>query len=589
MIAATNFKLLMRLWRHTGKMRHRQIWGLMTLMLISSFMEVISIGSVLPFLGVLTAPERIFLHPAAQTFILAFGLTSADQLLFPVTVIFCCFAIIAAIVRLLLLWVSTRLSFAIGADLSIKIYRKTLYQPYSIHCERNSSEVINGVSNKTNIVINAVIVPALTLFNSAIMLVTILLALFIVLPGVSLTVFGGFGFIYLIIIVLTRKKLLFNSNKIANESTLVLKALQEGLGGIRDVLISGTQEFYCKIYRKSDLNLRRAQADNLFIGSFPKHGIESLGLVLIAVVAYFLTQGANSIGSAIPTLGAVALGAQRLLPVLQQLYNSWSAILGSQSSLDDTLKLLDQPLPQHLFNVKGAHLTFKNTLSLKKINFRYNDNSPFLFKEFNLTIKKGSRIGFIGETGSGKSTLLDIIMGIQKPFQGTLEIDGEVINSSNIVSWQKNIAHVPQVIYLADISIAENIAFGVPIEQIDFERVILAAEQAQIADTISTWPDKYHTVVGERGVRLSGGQRQRIGIARALYKQADIIVFDEATSALDSATEKVVMNAINNLSSNLTLIIVAHRITTLEGCDTIVKLSKIGMVTVGKYNDIMSI
>ncbi|WP_301102056.1 ABC transporter ATP-binding protein [Propionivibrio sp.] len=506
----------------------------------------------------------------------------------PLSIIFGLAALMTGVMRLLLLWASTRLSFATGADLSISIYRRTLYQPYAVHVARNSSEVISGIAGKANSVIYSIIVPALTLISASIMLCTILLALLSVDPVIALAAFGGFGLIYAFIIRLTRNRLLIDSQCIARESIHVIKSLQEGLGGIRDVLIDGSQSTYCQVYRDADLPLRRAQGNSIFISLSPRYGMEALGMLLIATLAYTLAQQTDGIARAIPVLGAFALGAQRLLPVLQQAYASWSGIQSGQASLQDTLELLDQPLPSHAAWPTITPLSFQHQISLKQLSFRYSPQTPWVLNMLDLTIAKGCRIGFVGTTGSGKSTLLDIVMGLLQPNEGTLEIDGQPITVHNHRAWQAHIAHVPQAIFLADSTIEENIAFGVPKNQIDPERVRQAAHQAQIADTIETWNRQYQTVVGERGVRLSGGQRQRIGIARALYKQADVIIFDEATSALDNETEEAVMQAIECLSEDLTVLIIAHRLTTLKNCTQIVELGDGGIKRIGSYQDIVS-
>lgn len=580
--------LFVRLWRHISLRRRKQFSLLLILMVVTSFAEIVSIGAVLPFLGVLTAPERVFEHSAIQPLIQTFRLTTPQQLLLPLTIIFGFAAMLSGLMRLLLLWASTRLSFATGADLSISIYRRTLYQPYTVHCTRNSSQVINGISTKANLVIYQTIVPILTLISSSIMLVVILVALIIVNPVAALVVFGGFGALYGLVIHLTRKRLLNGSQQIAIESTKVIKSLQEGLGGIRDVLIDGNQATYCQIYRNADLPLRRAQGNNLFISNSPRFGMEALGILLIALLAYTLAQQADGVTKAIPVLGALALGAQRLLPVLQQAYSAWSQIRGGQVSLQDTVDLLDQPLPTYADHPKKVKLNFKHSIHLKQLSFRYSPETPWILRNSNLTILKGSRVGFIGTTGSGKSTLIDIIMALLPPTEGTLVIDNETITSENQRAWQQHIAHVPQSIFLADSTVAENIAFGIPLEEIDYQRVRLASKQAQIAESIESWPEQYQTKVGERGVRLSGGQRQRIGIARALYKQANVIVFDEATSALDMETEQAVMQSIENLSYDLTLIIIAHRLSTLKNCTQIVELGAGCIQRIGSYKEIIN-
>lgn len=581
-------QLFKRLWHHISPRRRLQFGLLLILMVLASFAEIISIGAVLPFLGVLTVPDRVFVHPAAQPFIELLSLKEPKDLLLPLTIVFGLAALLTGAMRLVLLWASTRLSFATGADLSTSIYRRTLYQPYAVHVARNSSDVISGISGKTNDIIYSAIMPVLTLVSSSIILVMILIALLAVDPFIALAAFGGFGMIYAIIIRLTRNRLLIDSQRIARESTHVLKALQEGLGGIRDVLIDGTQPTYCQIYRDADLPLRRAQGSNIFIGNSPRYGMEALGILLITTLAYVLAQQPDGIAKAIPVLGALALGAQRLLPVLQLAYGAWSTIRGGQASLQDALELLDQPLPDYARRPPAEPLPFRQKIALKQLSFRYSRQAPWVLNNLELTIAKGSRVGFIGTTGSGKSTLLDIVMGLLQPTQGTLEIDGHPITTVNHRAWQAHIAHVPQAIFLADSSIEENIAFGVPKNQIDPLRVRQAARQAQIADIIETWPDQYQTFVGERGIRLSGGQRQRIGIARALYKQADVIIFDEATSALDNETEQAVMRAIEGLSEDLTILIIAHRLSTLRNCTQIVELSDCGIKRIGTYQEIVA-
>jgi ABC-type multidrug transport system fused ATPase/permease subunit len=575
--------LLTRLWRHITGRRRKQLGVLLVLMVLASFAEILSIGSVLPFLGMLTAPERVFSHPVAQPIILWFGITAPGQLLLPATIAFAIAALAAGAMRLLLLWATTRLSFATGADLSIEIYRRTLYQPYAVHVSRNSSEVIAGISAKANDVINSVLFPVLMIVSAGVMLVAILLALLSVNPRIALTAFGGFGAIYVVVVKLTRKQLAHNSEGIARESVQVIKSLQEGLGGIRDVLIDGTQSVYCTTYRAADLQLRRAQGSNQFLGNFPRFGIEALGMLLISALAYGMAREPGGMAVAIPVLGALALGAQRMLPILQQAYGSLTAMRAGQASLQDALSLLDQPLPDHADQPAPAPIPFSRGLSIDQLSFRYSADTPPVLRDLTLSIDKGSRVGFIGATGSGKSTLLDIVMGLLQPTEGTLAVDGVQITPSNLRSWQAHIAHVPQSIFLADTSIAENIAFGVSPEHIEMERVKDAASRAQIAQVIESWPQQYKTKVGERGVRLSGGQRQRIGIARALYKQADVIVFDEATSALDNETERAVMQAIESLGDNLTLFIIAHRLTTLKNCTCVVKLGAAGEVQVGSY------
>jgi len=578
---------LKQLWHHLNKKRQRQFVLLLILMLISAFAEVISLGAILPFLGILISPDSVFNSPIGEYLVVILDITSPKELVLPLTIVFATAALIAGVIRILLLWVNTRLAYASGADLGVEVYRRTLYQPYSVHVARNTSEVISGISIKVNRVVFEVIQPVLILISSIVLLIAITLALIAINPVVAIAATTGFGTIYVLITLLTRQRLASNGKSIAYEQTQVVKSLQEGLGGIRDVLLDGTQEVYCNIYRQADHSLRRAQANNGFVSSSPRYGIEALGMVLIAFLAYGLSLQAGGISTALPVLGALALGAQRLLPALQLAYHSWACIAGGHASLIDALKLLEQPLPENIKQPTCAPLPFNDAITFDNLRFRYNSNEPWVLDGLNLKIIKGSRVGIVGSTGSGKSTLLDLLMGLLVPTEGQLLLDGQSINSELIFAWQRTIAHVPQNIYLADATLAENIAFGVAVENIDMQRVRNAARRAQIADFIESRPEGYKAAVGERGIRISGGQRQRIGIARALYKEASVLVFDEATSALDNTTEAEVMNAIKELNGNLTIILIAHRLSTVQDCDFIVELDHGKVVAQGKYNDLL--
>jgi ATP-binding cassette, subfamily B, bacterial PglK len=579
-------RLLIRLWRHLNRRRQFQFILVLGLMLVSAFAEVVSLGAVLPFLGILTAPEKVFSYPIVAGIAQAWGITSAADLVLPFTVAFAAAALAAGAIRLLLLWVSTRLVNASGADLSINVYHRTLYQPYRVHVARNSSTVISGITTKVGLAAG-VLGSVLALISSAVLLLVIMLALLAIDAMVATVAAVGFGTSYGLITWFSRRRLERNSQRVALESTQMIKALQEGLGGIRDVLLDGTQPLYCDIYRKSYLPLMLTQGNNQFIGQSPRPAMEALGIVLIAVLAYGLSRQVEGVASALPVLGALALGAQRLLPALQQAYAGWAGIAANRASLADAIELLDQPLPAEAHQAAPTPLAFHNAICFELVSFRYHYDGPWVLDRFNLTIARGARIGIVGSTGSGKSTTLDLLMGLLEPTQGKILVDGQPITGERRRAWQQNIAHVPQTVYLADSTLAENIAFGVSREAIDLDRVRQAARQAQIADFIESRPGGYQAYVGERGVRLSGGQRQRIGIARALYKRASVLLFDEATSALDNATEQTVMDAIESFNRDLTILLVAHRLTTVQRCDTIVEMGHGRVVAQGTYEHLL--
>lgn len=579
--------LLAQLFQHISPRRRFQFGLMIALTLITSVAEVASLGAVVPFIGILTEPERVFNLPMLSGYIHWMGIGTPGELVLPLAVMFSAAAIVAAGLRLLLLWVSIRLSNVTGADLSTEVYRRTLYQPYRVHVARSSSEIISGITQKVASA-TSVLTSLITVITTAVLFVAILLTLFFIDPYVASTAMVCFGTGYVLIAWKTRMRLRRNSECIAQQQTQVVKTLQEGLGAIRDVLLDGTQSIYTNIYKDSIHQLQKAIGENQYIQLGPRYVMEALGMVLVAIFAYSLSKQPGGIGAALPVLGALALGAQRLMPLLQQLYGNLSVVAGSQVALKDVVKLLQQPLPDDAFMSLPEPLEFTGAIRFENVSFRYASEGPWVLNDVDLTIPKGSRIGFVGATGSGKSTALDLLMSLLEPTQGKILVDGKTVGGEHRRAWQRTIAHVPQSIFLTDATIAENIAFGVPPELIDYDSVRLAAKQAHIAEFINASPQGYNVIVGERGVRLSGGQRQRIGIARALYKKATVLVFDEATSALDSETESAVMQAIENLGGDLTVLMIAHRITTLRGCDTIYQLDKGKVVSSGTYQELIA-
>lgn len=570
--------------RHTGRRRQYQIMLAMMMMIVCALVEISSLSLVLPFLSALTMPEKLLSYPLVAEIANFFDIRLGDDLILALTSAFVFFMLFAGGARLLMMWTSIRLSYAIGADFSNEVYRRTLYQPYHVHLARNSSEIISGITLKVSSTMN-VVLCLLGMVSSLVLSTAIMLVMFTINPVLASVSMICFGAIYGLITWLFRLPLYRNSRRIALMQTQVVKALQEGLGGIRDVLLGGTQSVYCDTYHKADKSLRKAQGTNYFIETSPRYIIEALAMTLVAMLAYSMSRQSGGINAALPMLGAMTLGAQRLIPLLQQLYAYWTLMAGNRAAVTDVLELLDQPIP--VFELQPAPLILKNEIRFDAVRFRYSNDTPWILDGFNLTIQKGARVGIVGSTGSGKSTTLDLLMLLLEPNHGSILVDGHPITTERRHAWQQTISHVPQSIYLADTSFLENIAFGVPPEKIDLHRVRQAAHYAQIADFIESHSDGYDAFVGERGIRLSGGQRQRVGIARALYKQATIMVFDEATSSLDNDTEQAVMDAIKNLNREITIIIIAHRLTTVQHCDTIVQLDFGRLVEQGTYEELL--
>lgn len=580
------FYKLKNLLPYINKKRKRQVLILLILMICSSFFELFSIGAIIPFLGILTTPDIVFNHEYAKPLIELIDIRDAKELILPVTIIFITSIIFSAIFRFFLLYFQTKVSFAIGGDISSSIYRKILYQKYSIHINRNSSSIISIIANKIPYVIFQIIIPFLTLISSFLILLIIFLSFALYNPKILFFLVTSISIFYLLVIKFTKNRLRAYSSEVSLHTNKVVKLLQEGLGGIRDILIDGSQDVFYKMFEKSDYSLKYGQTKISIISGGPRFIIEAIGISIIAMLAFYITTTqVDGLTSAIPFLGAIALGAQRTLPLLQQIYLNWASIKGGEASLVDILELLEQEAISDNKIMNLESIFFKNSIELKNLSFCYDSRNILALNNINLKIKKGSRLGIIGSTGGGKSTLLDILMGLQFPTEGKLEIDGVTITENNYRSWQNKIAHVPQNIFLSDNSILENIAFGIPVDKICIKRLHDAAKKAKISDMIELLEHRYNTIIGENGMFLSGGQRQRIGIARAIYKGAELIIFDEATSALDSEVENEVMSEIESLSKDITLIIVAHRVTTLKNCDKIVEISNGKLIREGSYKE----
>ena len=514
--------LLRCLLRHLSPRRYWQLAGLLGGMIAGAIAELATFGALLPFLALLAEPSKAANYPLLQKLFLMLGWDSDRSVVLPAIILFAAVSLCAAAVRMLLSWVSSKWVSGLAVDIGVEIYRRMLYQPYSFHVARNTSESIAAL-NKVQTVVFGVIYPLILTVTSLVLSVAILGALICVDPLTALLAASGFAVLYLAVTLATSRQLRANSNVIAENETRRIQAIQEGLGGIRDVLIDGTQGVYIKRFSWVDASVRQAQAVNTFISNAPRYLIELIGMVFIAILAYWLSLRQGGLSEAIPVLGALAVGAQKLFPQMQQIYYGWATVSGSQGALVDVVALLEQPIPDEYSKPLSPGATrLEHGITLRNLGFRYRNDAPEVIRQLSLKILRGGRVGFIGKTGSGKSTMLDLFMGLLEPTSGTIEIDGRPLTSANRRGWQARIAHVPQSIYLADATIAENIAFGLDAHNIDPLLLREAARKAQLAEFIETLPGQYQTKVGERGVRLSGGQRQRIGLARALYKQADV-------------------------------------------------------------------
>ena len=589
MLSTQSFYILFyRLWYHITLKRRKQFYLLLFLTILGSFAEVVSLGAIFPFISIITEPDKTLNFPPIIYVIDMLELKIGGDLIIPITILFAISCMISGLLRMILIWFGAKFANATGADLSVKVYSQTLYQPYEAHLTRNSSDIISATTQKTNIA-TSFLIAAINLLMSLVIFVSIMLTLFFVDPMVTIISAVIFGFSYLAIANLTRHIVSRNSLMLALEQTRLIKLIQEGLGSIRDILLDGSQGIYSKAYHNSITKLQHGTSQNIFVVAAPRCVMETLAMILIAILVIFVKYQSGNTGAILPLLGILAIVAQRSLPLMQQIYGGWTTMLASRASLADVLDLLDQSLNLYTTQPKLKALALNKNIIFDDVCFRYSNKSSWVLQDVNFIIPKGSRVGILGATGSGKSTLLDLLMGLLEPSQGQILIDDKPLKLGHKLVWQRAIAHVPQSIFLADISIAENIAFGIPFEEIDLNRVRKAAQHAKIDEFIENQPEAYSALIGERGVRLSGGQRQRIGIARALYKKASVLILDEATNALDEKTEKEVMQEIETSNPNITIFIIAHRLSTLKNCTQILELCEGKIKRIGTYNQIVDL
>ena len=547
--------------------RRRQAWGTIALMLIGAFAEVVSVGAILPFLAVLTNPERLDSIPIVGGLI---GRLPLGTNLVAVTAMaFIGLFIASGLIRLLLAWVSQSLAFNTAYDLSISAFSKLIRQPYPYYVQRHSGEALSQFE-KLHLVTYSILLAGTQSLISSVVATLLIILLVVVNPLVALISAGLLIGTYLLISLATQPILRRNSEVFSIHGVLRIKRVQEALGGIRDILLDRSQPAFERAFAYSSDRVRRASSINAFLSQSPRIIIEMLGMAMIGAYAWLLVGSPGGLAAAIPMLGAFALGAQRLLPLLQQSYGGWSSFMGNSALVTDVLDLLsliDCTPPEPSI----GSTRFRQSIAFEGVGFAYPIGGKVL-RDISLVIRKGERIGIAGTTGSGKSTLMDLLLGLLEPSEGAILIDGRRLDRASRAGWQAEIAHVPQAIYLTDDTLAANIAFGVPEAEIDQARLEEAAHSAGVSAFIASLPDGYLTKTGERGVRLSGGQRQRIGIARALYKRASVLVFDEATSALDTRTEEGVMASVAALADEITVVMIAHRLTTLKDCDRIIHL-----------------
>ena len=561
---------LAEIYRRMSAPRRRQFLEVLVLMFLGAFAELATIGAVVPFLTLLANPTAIDRYSFATDILGWLGAGTPQEKLLTASVLFALIVIASAAIRFELARSTQHFSFDLAHEMLLELQRRFLFQPYAFHVERNSSTLVSALV-KAEILVCEVLISLMQAGIAGFIALFIISALIVVDPLTAIVAASAFMTIYLLASVITRDRLARNSDVISRGFDERLRIVQESLGGIRDVIIDGSQSMYLDLFERENSTLNRARANTGVIASAPRFVIETVGILAIAGIALFESQRQGGFAAALPVLGAIALGAQRLLPLIQQVFNGWSTASGYMSVVGDTVEMLALPMPDKEPS-RTTPLPLGEKLSLEDIEFTYPSRDRPALEDIRFEIPAGSAVALVGETGSGKSTLADLIMGLIDPDKGRILIDGVPLSGKNRRRWQSSIAHVPQSIFVADATIAENIALGRHGEPIDISRVLEAAKAAQLHQFITSLPDGYDTFVGERGIRLSGGQRQRLGIARAIYKESAVLVLDEATSALDEVTEAAVMDGLHALPGRRTTIIIAHRLSTIARCDRVVRL-----------------
>ncbi|MCL6740386.1 ABC transporter ATP-binding protein/permease [Sphingomonas sp. RB56-2] len=559
--------------RTMSRIRRRQLALLALLMPATAIAEMLMVAAIVPFLSQLAGSGLASTKITQLTDVLdgLGGLVRADPLI--VTAVAFMIAVsVTAMLRLALSWLSQRFSFGLGQDLDVEIQRRLIHQPYLFHVQRHSSEFLAAL-DKVDFLVFSTALQGLQSLSSALISLFVFGVLLAIDPLSATLAALLIGSFYGAAMLVARRRLTVDAAVIREAFEARLKSAQDSLGGIRDILLDRSQRARVENFRAIDARFMSARARAAFLVAAPRILVEAFGLALIAVLAVAISRQPNGLIAALPVLGALSLGAQRLLPLMSQLYSGWANLAASRPIIGEVAELINLPIADDSEDIQPIPLT--TSIELDCVCFQYADRGQPAVEEISLKIPKGSRTAITGKTGSGKSTLADLLMGLIEPSKGKILIDGEELAGSRLAAWRRSVAHVPQAIFLTDDSVAANIALSVDGAEIDMDRIRRAAAIAQVTEFADALPDGFQTKIGERGARVSGGQRQRLALARAIYKNAPVLVLDEATSALDDETEAAVLKTLGTLQAQgCTIVIVAHRRSTIEGCDRIVRLAQ---------------
>ncbi|WP_339663880.1 ABC transporter ATP-binding protein [uncultured Psychrobacter sp.] len=571
--------------------QRRRYFSLQLMVVLMAFMELVGIASIGPFMALVADMQLLETNKILNKIYLLSGVGNHIEFLFITGLMVLFLLSISSILSVITTWRLSLFAFSVGTEFSDRLYRYYLQKDWLFHASGSSAQLTKQIATEALRVTNFIISPLIQMNARIVLAVFISISIFIYNPliatiGVTLFV-SGYTAIYRVI----RKRIAKYGDHVSNTSTDRFRLMNEGFGGIKDILLYDRSHDFINQFEESGRVFAHAQGVNTALSQVPRYLMELLAFgALISLVLVLLVTRNGNLSQVLPILAIYALAGFKLLPALQQIYYSITTIKGNTAAFyaikNDLLSSLNRNDEQSSF-ISNINLLDTHNIKLCDVNFTYPNKGEAALKGINIEIPMNTTVGFVGQSGSGKSTTIDILLGLIEPSQGELMVGNNTINNDIRKAWQKHIGFVPQSIFLGEGSIAENIAFGLKREDINFEQVRKAATLAHLESFVNGLPQGFDTKVGERGVQLSGGQRQRIGIARALYNEAPILIFDEATSALDGITEKIIMNAIQELSGKKTIIMIAHRLKTVEKCDIIYLMDQGKVTAQGKYQELL--
>jgi ATP-binding cassette, subfamily B, bacterial PglK len=561
---------------------------LVVLILVMAVLDVIGVASVMPFMAVLANPDAVESNKYLSVAYAKFDFASKEQFLFFLGSMVFVALVSSILFKALTTWALLRYTHMREYSLGIRLVAGYLRQPYEWFLSRHSADLSKSVLSEVQEVIVGALIPLMQLLAQGAVVIALLLLLILADPLLALYIAVGLGVGYGGLYMLLRRRLarLGKEREEANRSRFEI--LAEAFGGIKELKLAGLEEVLIGRYTEPAKRCAKSITKAQVAKQLPRYALEIIAFGGMLLVVLYLMRTRGSFEGALPLIALYAIGSYRLMPALQQVYANMATLRFAEPALNNLHADLVRSAPAHSAESILTPLSVEKSIVLREVTYAYPHSQVAAVHNLNVNIPARATVGLVGSTGSGKTTTVDIILGLLSPHSGRLEIDGVPIGSDNLRAWQRNLGYVPQHIYLSADTVAGNIAFGVPRERIDMTAVERAARIANLHDfVVNDMPHGYNTQVGERGVCLSGGQRQRVGIARALYHRPQVLVLDEATSALDNLTEQSVMEAVHNLSHELTIILIAHRLSTVRECHRIYLLEKGGLVGEGTYDELV--